>query len=253
MQTTLYPFVFAIVLLMMASISAVQAAPAVYGIYLENRLTDRGDKHYNHLLQRMEEMGFEHQLQVSPLKRHYREVLDDPAFCAFPVTLHSIRAGAYDDEVKARALVSAQAVDYVTIRIFTRGGEPTIGSLSDLEGKRVALWAGLDPAAHLPGVNANIVSTRGEDVRLKMLDAHRLDAIVGFMPDVQLASKKLELPIPEYDYRLELLYVREGATLVCVDTPENRQRVQTFDKILSQLKESGELRTILGPLVDVAD
>src|SRR5690606_16972454 len=116
----------------------------------------------------------------------------------------------------------------------------------------VAMLDGLNIQAMLGDVSMTVEPTTTESIRVRMLHAERLDAIVGFMPDVLLASMALDLPLPHFHADLAL-FKDEGAGFVCIDTLANQAWIKQANSLLQTLKETGELRQILNPHADIID
>jgi len=222
------------------------AKNAVIGLDLEYRLRQDGTGHYNQMWGRLNELGLSKPLAVSPLKRAFRDFSAAKQSCLFPTTIESLK-GSFP-QFKDANLISSKGVDYVVLRVMTKKGTPIITDMNQLNGKRVAIWNGLDPNIYLKGVNASVETTTDEAVRLKMLYNDRVDAVLGFIPDTFLAADALGIEPPEYDDNLNF-FSDHTVALVCFDSPENRKTIQSFDKHLSTLKNNGELKTILGPHV----
>ncbi|NIB39117.1 transporter substrate-binding domain-containing protein [Pseudomaricurvus alkylphenolicus] len=214
----------------------------IFGYELEFRLVKEGNTQYNLLFSSLRERGLTFELAVMPFTRILRDV-QSHQHCIFPASLNAIKTAkpVYRD----LALIASDPVDHISLRVFTRRDSPKISDLSELNGKRIALWGGLSEDIFLGDIDAKIETTPDELIRLRMLDKGRIDAILGFTPDVSLAAEKLGIRPPHYDETLALFH-DEGASVVCHDTPPNRQFLDQFNQILSELKTSGELRQILG-------
>lgn len=224
------------------------AQPNVVGIELQYRLRQDGTAHYNQLWQRLANQGLEFNLTILSLKRALRDFSPDQGDCLFPTSLRSLTTTF--PELASAPLFESDTVDYGALRIMTRHGEAPITSLAELDGKAIALWNGLDPSIFLQGVNARIHPTTDEDVRLNMLYAGRVDAILGFLPDTLIAADQLNFPIPTYKHSYD--YFHDNLiNMVCTDTPENRKFVEEFNAKLATLRSTGELRDILGPFANL--
>ncbi len=215
----------------------------VYAIALAYRLDEAGTKHYNKLLDEFAEKGLRFNVLVRPLKRSILYLKADARSCLFPTTINAVIANTKLTE--HANLVMSDPIDQVSLRVLTDESKPVITRLDQLNGKRIAILNGLSPETLLAGISANIEKTSDESIRVKMLNAGRLDAIVSFTPDVLLAAEDLGLPVPHFHEELALLR-NEGASMVCHDTPENRVFLKEFNRILQELKSSGELRKVLG-------
>ena len=222
----------------------------VYGYDLDFRLQPNGEGHYHQFLAALEERGVAIDLDIVSLQRGLRYMEEEATACNFPATINAIIRSypAFADI----PLIAGDPVDHISLRVFTRPGEPVVSDMAELKGRRVALWNGLDPEAFLGGSGALVESTPNESVRVRMLTAGRLDVIIGFMPDVLLVAEAQGMPVPHYAESLAL-YLDEGATIVCRDTAANREQLAAFNVALDSLKRSGELQHILGPFADIAE
>jgi hypothetical protein len=224
--------------------------PIIYAYSLEFRLKEGGTNQYNELFNVLQNEGLEFDLKILPFKRIMSNFkTEDKLVCAFPTSKNAIEKSA--PEISSLPIIISDGVDQISLRVFTRPESPTITSLEELKGKTVALWNGLDPTLLFKGAEIKIETTPNELVRVKMLNAHRIDAILGFTPDVILAAQQLNLLEPHYDNKLAL-FRDEGASIVCKDSPQNRAFIKEFNTILKQLKTSGQLQQILGPHVELA-
>ncbi|MEX1057909.1 MAG: transporter substrate-binding domain-containing protein [Natronospirillum sp.] len=222
----------------------------VFGYDLDYRLTPSGGGHYNELIRVLQGKGLDIELTILPLVRSLRSMEDSESACNFPATINAV-IRSYP-EFSTIPLVSGDPIDQISLRVLTRKGDPLIENLEELSGRRVALWGGLQPEAFLGDVDAIIEHTPNESVRLRMLEARRLDVIIGFVPDVMLVAEAQNLPLPHFAENLAL-YRDEGASIVCRDTPKNRQTLKHFNQLMGDLKASGELRRILGPHAEIVD
>ncbi len=215
----------------------------VYAIALEYRLDEAGTKQYNRLLQAVAEEGLKFNVLVRSLSRSLISMKTDQGSCLFPATVNALVTN--DNDMAAFALISSDPIDEVSLRVLTNSTKPLITSIKELEGKRIAILNGLHSEQFLGDVNADVEPTPDEYVRLKMLTAGRLDAVLSFIPDILLAAEDLGLSIPHFDEHLALLR-DEGAAIVCHDNADNRAFIAQFNDVLRRMKASGELQRIMG-------
>ncbi len=220
----------------------------IYAYTLDYRLDEAGTGHYNILLENMQKEGLHFNLLARPLKRAIRYFEEDFNSCIFPTSINALKTTFPD--LPTDKMIASTPIDRVSLRIFTLPDKPIIQKLQDLEGKKVALWNGLDPGIFLKDINVDVENTPNEEVRVRMLNANRIDAILGFVPDVYLASEKLGLKPPHASKEISL-FNDEGASLVCFNTSDNQLFISEFNSILDELKKSGKLREILGPYANI--
>ena len=221
-----------------------EAPISISGVALEYRLRENGNDQYNKLLEALADKNLNFKLVIFPLTRAVRNLMDSED-CIFPSSLNSIQTH-FSEQTKGREFIASNPIDYISMRVFTRQGEKTIASFNELNDKRVAIWLGFDRNIYLQGVNAVVDEVVSEEVRVNMLTKKRVDAIVGFTPDVFLAAQKLGVPIPEYNKKLSV-FEGEGASVVCHKNAKNLQFIEQLNVQLELLRESGELGKILGP------
>ncbi len=244
--------VFCFLLTLLSMHSAHSDAPIfIHGYELEFRLVKGGTTQYNALFDTLKKEGLNFELKISPVRRTLREFKPETnTSCIFPVSTDVLIRT--DPDFKNSNLITSDAVDIVSLRVFTRTGAKVISDLQQLHGKKIAIWSGLNPDTLLSGIDAHIETTHSELNRVKMLDAKRIDVIFGFMPDVILAAEQLNLPFPIYDKSFALLN-NENTSLVCKKTPENENFIMQFNQTIRKLKSNGELKRILGPHAELAD
>lgn len=219
----------------------------VYAYALDYRLTEAGMGHYDRLLAYLQE-GLGLDVSVQPLIRSHQSFQGSRKACLFPSAIAPL-VRMYPG-MKRFPLVAGNNIDYVSLRVFSHPDKRKINEVGELKGLKLAFWNGLSPDQLLEGVAVTLEPTSGESVRVKMLDAGRIDAILGFMPDVYLAAEQLGLRKPKYNENLSIL--KNGVTLVCHDNPENRALIAEFNRLLRHLKRSGRLRGMLGPYAEIA-
>ena len=220
----------------------------IYGIDLDYRLSENGKTQYNALLKELEEQGLLFKSVIRPLRRSQASFKRDTKSCIFPATISAIKAN--DTSFDNQKLLQSIPIDQVSLRVFTQSEKPFVSSLDELEGKKVAVVNGLNPDIFFPDINMSVEFTANEEARVKMLDAGRIDAVLGFLPDVLLAAEALNLPPPIYDKELSVVS-DEGVSFICHDTKMTRNFLKSTNKIIYKLKTNGKLRNILGPHSDI--
>lgn len=220
----------------------------VYGYDLEYRLREGGKAQYNLLFKRMRAKGLQIELKIMPLPRANREFFENTNSCIFPSNAALLKR--QEPTIADVNFLTSLHVDLVHLRVLTKQGSPVLENLEQLNGKRIAYMTGLNLDIFLPGLTAYYETTSSEGLRLKMLNANRLDAVLGFTPDILLAAEKLDLPLPAYDKTLSVF--SELANMVCHTGDDNKKFIAHFNNLLKEMRASGELRKIFGPHVDLA-
>ncbi len=221
------------------------ADPKVFGLELKNRMSATGNGHYNLLLEELRKMGVEHSLQVYPLPRRALSFRNNKTSCVFPGAINSERLA--NPDLQNQALIEGATVDYAGLAVVSKKGSPQILAPSDLDGLRLASLNGFDTSVFFPSdIEFYMNYVREDEQLINMLLSKRVDAIVGFFPDLtmQLASSEVDLELN--DPQLWLI-PKQGVSMVCHETPENIKFMQRFNKGLEKLKKTGRLEQILGP------
>lgn len=223
-------------------------AVQVYAYELDYRLSENGTTQYNLLLKHIIDKGLNIKALVRPLPRTHRKILSDTNACVFPAAINSLKK--IWPELNDYNLIKSYPIDRISLRVFTKTNNPIITNLKQLDGKRLAYWNGLTIEQLIPPeLSLTLETTPNEEVRVKMLEANRIDAILGFIPDVLLAAEDLELNLPKYDKNLALFH--EAVSLICHENEKTTHLIEQFNKIISDMKKTGKLKEILGPHADI--
>ena len=223
--------------------------PKIYAMDLEYRLNESGTGGYNRLLDMIHQQGVRFHLSILPLKRWQNRTKADSQGCFFPTTIGALNK--YNAARPGSSLIASHPVDKVNLRVFSAPNKPLIDDVEQLKGLRVAAWKSEGAAPYLSELKISVDESHDETSQLQLLYADRIDAVIGFTPDIHIAADTLELPKPRYADKLTLLR-DEGATMVCYDTPENRRFVAEFNDKLGRLKQTGQLSVLLGQYASVA-
>jgi len=239
-----------LLLFLMLFLSPIKAAETdVYSFELVNRMSAQNDEHYNFLWQALGKQGLQYKLNIKSFKRYKLAYKHNTNSCIFPANKAVVKrlAGKGD---KAQ-LISGNAVDYIGLVALT-AEKADLLIRGDLAGKRVAISPILNAKVFLLGIDTKALKVaENNEVLLKMLFRNRADVVIAFMPDILLAAKKLDSPMP---HSTDIWFIeKHPVSIVCHDTLSNRAFVQQFNKHLQKLKETGQLREILGPLVNLGD
>ena len=240
----------ALIFLFISVTATPQELTKVYGHELKHRLEPNGSKQYNAFFKAIKSYDIEFDLEVKPLSRSIRSFEKDKNSCLFPTSKMLVEKTI--PKSVPIGTVESEPLDLISLHVFTNNQSKTIQKLDELNGKRIAVWGGLDVNTILKDTKPIIETTANEEIRLKMLKAKRIDAILGFKPDVQLASENLGFEQPKYNTEL-VLYKDEPASIVCHATPENKNFIEKINKIIIKMRKSGELKTILGGYAKVPD
>ncbi|WNO11169.1 ABC transporter substrate-binding protein [Teredinibacter sp. KSP-S5-2] len=238
--------VLSLTVFVLCSSASAEPTPVITiaGVHLETRLTKGNSSQYNLLWKTMAKNGLNYDMTILPLSRTAK-MFATVSDCVFPSSLNSVMNHFQIGKSESEFLAS-EPVDFISMRLFTRQSNDTLSSFKQLQNKRVAIWLGFDKDIFLKGITATIDEVESEEIRLKMLMANRVDAIIGFTPDVMIEAEELGYPIPHFDESL-FVFKGEGASLICHNNAQNQKFVTRFNQTLERLRDSGELQKILGP------
>ncbi|WP_286828783.1 MULTISPECIES: hypothetical protein [Kordiimonas] len=227
---------------------AVAPAPAetsgdIYGTGWGMTLALDGTGFYNDVLNTVLH-GMEAPKAYKPLpyKRAKVDFKSNVGSCLYPSDIgHMVKGREIEDP---EAYIQAQPLIWVESHIFSRFDEPPLPSLEALEGRKVAYPNGSALPTVLEGYGAKFLPTTTETAKARMLIAGRVDHMSGSLPDNVFVFKTLGRPLPPYNPDLAL--IRVGVSLVCHDTPENREFVEGFNAALANLVASGDMAEVFG-------
>lgn len=220
----------------------------IYAIELVYRLSGNGASQYNALLNAFNSGGMEFETVVRPLSRSQLNFERDNKSCIFPATINALLAN--NKTFSEANLLSSTPIDRVSVRILTQPDTPPVTKLDELTGKTIAVINGLNPNLLFQGLDVTVEYSANEETRVKMLNAKRIDAALGFVPDIMLAAEALNMPLPKYDPNLSFVS-GEGVAVICHDSKDARSFISNANEIIDKLKRNGELRQILGPHADI--
>lgn len=140
--------------------------------------------------------------------------------------------------------IESMPFNLAKIYAFTAPGKPTVSSIADLKGKKIAVRQGFSYGRDLE--TAGLQFDKGQSIEAnvrKLLDG-RVDVVVDFVPDAWEAFDALKMaPLPHVADKPLAVHVD---AIVCKDTPETQALISKISDVLLQLKASGKLKEILG-------
>lgn len=225
-------------------------SPTIFAYSLDYRLVRGGRTQYNLMFDRLEQKGVDFELRVQPLIRTHRSIISNKDACIFPANIETHKR-LLGEEFASAALLVSEPVDVVSASLFVRANDSDVESIAELENEKIAFWDGLDIKAMLKTDKIYEEPTPNETVRLKMLHAGRVKAMVGFKPDVYIASDILDIDVKESTTIMRDVFPGRPVNLICYENEKNRVLIQRFDVNMKKMKASGELRTILGKHAEI--
>lgn len=140
--------------------------------------------------------------------------------------------------VDVTRLIESDIVFYATQHVFMAQGQPEISSLDGLRGKRVGIGSGSSHEDYLRSIDSKIVLLSDQSSKLRMLQNDRIDAFIGWLPDIFIMEKSaLSNPIL---LRNSLKLAISGSAFVCHNTPKNVAFIEAANTAIRAYKESDQ-------------
>ncbi len=128
--------------------------------------------------------------------------------------------------------------------IFTKKGEPALTSIFQLKGKRVAYVLGLGIPIEKVKIKEKeagikLIATENNEESFRILQRGRVNAIIGFLPDINLFLDELS-----FSPKNPLLVGYDRIT--CHNNETGKQFINSISPKLKEMKEDGAIKKILG-------
>lgn len=247
-----------ILLLLMFSFSAPAAArgpdPGEYieiiAAYLKGRQDEDPQSGYNLLMAELLRSDSHYfRVQTYPIARAVRDFEGKPRVCIFP---SSGRAMQMLTRYSAEELLESDPIDIVTSHIMTRPGTPVFNSFDEIEGRTLAVQAGVAARQFSLSDSAfKIVRAPDDLLALRMVLASRVDAMYGWYPDIAIIAKKNNLPLP--DFNPELVIFETATHLVCKKFVGVESLYKIVNTRIADFKKRGKLQEMLGKYARIAN
>lgn len=169
-----------------------------------------------------------------PLRRALNEFIDKKALAIYGMT------SAVIEEVGEDAILTTYPLGAYKLFLFTRRGEPAVSCYDRLEGKTVGGIIGYEAYyRELEDRGIAIDYMANEENLMKTLESHRVDVILGFLPDwipfLNLLSYDPGFPVHiGYDY------------MTVWKSEEGEDFVRKISPALEEMKQDGTFKRILG-------
>ena len=122
--------------------------------------------------------------------------------------------------------------------VFLAQGQLEISSLDGLRGKRVGIGGGSSHEDYLRSIDSKIVLLSDQSSKLRMLQNDRIDAFIGWLPDIFIMEKSaLSNPIL---LRNSLKLASSGSAFVCHNTPQNAVFIKNINTAIRAYKVSDQ-------------
>lgn len=182
---------------------------------------------------------FETTLVIHPLRRALSEFSTGQSECIWGLD------SALLDKlgVEKRPYISSREVLKSTQRVFTLTSGIQTWSLKDLEGKIVGALNGSSSLAELEQVGARVVTLSSQTTKVELLYRNRLEAIVGWTPDIYVTLMGLHHPpdtLVASRYALRVTSVR----FVCHESERAAKFIDSLNVRIRNYLETPEFEAI---------
>ena len=186
------------------------------------------------------EAGISPNVKILPFKRTVETFFDEKADCIWPIDKFILNKLGY----KTDNLIESETMFHTSQHVFVAAGQPAISSLSQLNGKRVGILNGSSVEKRLTEVSAEIISVPDQKSKIQMFLNNRLDAFIGWYPDIYVILKQLDQKpdiLPS-----DLLIIKSSAVnIVCRNSSNTTAYLNILNPVIQRLKNSGIYNQIL--------
>jgi len=182
--------------------------------------------------------GGSYTYRVTPFKRAVRNFRSGASDCIWALDLALLEDIGFD----VSSFVQSTPLLMSSQRIFTRHDKPVIHSLQALKGKKVGVLIGTNLEAELRPIGAEIVELNSQEAKLAVLELNRVDAVLGWMPDVAITAKIKGFTMPNFDRALAVRL--SGVGFVCHDDDVGRRFIGEVDSAITTFQTSGAFETL---------
>lgn len=202
--------------------------------------TEDGRGFYPRVLQQtFESMEQEFTFSVLPLKRSFDVFAKKAADCIWAIDAGVLAKVGIPEE----GLLESDSLFTSELHLFMPPGVPAISDLSELEGKTIGVSIGSPIPKLLEGLTVDYFDVRTQDIKVRMLERHRLDAAVAWVPDFLLAFRNNDMAPTAYNSALPI--ASSDVKLVCWSSPKTRAFLQSASPRIEAFKNAGGLRKVM--------
>lgn len=209
--------------------------PVILGTAWGYTLAGDGSGFYNDIAQDflapVIEIGVAAGYQPMPYRRARARFLDSAAACLYPTAIRVLRAGGHiasaDSFIESDPLFTAR--EY----LFAQGGVAPPASLSEIDGKTVAVPSGSVMFALLKDTGAQLIPVHDETDKAQMLLTGRVDLMTGMLPNETMVFSNLKARAPSFDRQLPL--IEAPVSVVCHNTVEGRAVIKAVNEQVTRL------------------
>ncbi len=145
-------------------------------------------------------------------------------------------------------LLMSNGVNQVTLRVFTRPGEPVIENLNALKGKVIAVDSGAGTSTNFYdryfSREVQILSTEKLEQAFLLLKQKRVVAVVAFDLDVNLLLKR-QPSAALYEFSENFMLDRNEDAIVCWRSAKTERFIEHINKRLNEMHKEGTMQALL--------
>lgn len=215
----------------------------VVGFPKEGRLEGDGTGPYANLVRKvMKEAGYSNQLITVPVLRAMRFFETEGEVCLVPTS--KLAVSSQFPTIGPERLVESRPIDYITGHLVTRAGTAPITDPSELQGKVLGAWVGVNVKVFFPNSDFTLLKTESEASAIRMLQSGRVDVIWSWIPDVFILYDAMGLGEPVLAKDKPIF--GSSAHFTCHNTPQTRDFMSKIDIVIDRMRLDGRLKKILG-------
>lgn len=192
-------------------------------------------------------------LHVYPYRRALRKFLHGDAKCTAPATYDEFYFRS-SGLTRADILVS-DPINIVSVRAFTRPGDPVVRGAEDLNGRTAAVHMAVGGATRFKEVHSlydmQAIDAHDIDQAYALLYQRRVDTILMMDYDYTLYAARhpaLERLVFDESVSLEQSY----DAIICKKSPATLDFIRHVNRALSDMTESGQMQAYLAPDAELA-
>lgn len=202
---------------------------------IDNVLDEGADSPYSMIIREVSRRsGIPIKIEYFPPARAITIFDDGEADCVVPID--RLFFDRYANFYQTRPLNLAKAY------IFTRHADKMLNRVQDLKGLTVGAQQGVQHGKEIDE-GLELVRVQSLASLVKMLNQKRLDAFIGYLPDMYEIYKGLGEKPHQHDLDNPVVIHRDSLT--CKVTPQNRAMIEGFDKTIADLLKNGFIQSVL--------
>ncbi|MEX0299613.1 MAG: substrate-binding periplasmic protein [Kordiimonas sp.] len=215
--------------------------------HIESRLDDNPNSPYRRVLTKILPAE-KAEYRLYPVPRTLRDFGKETVSCIFPTSIDILHLLT---DFPADQMIQSLPIDRVSSHIFTSPSAKVISATTDLKDKSIVVrQAVVEEHIDFPGVKT-IVRTVDNQSALRMLLAGRADVMYGWIPDVYDIADEHGLTPPTFDPSLTIYAT--NIYLTCKNNKKTQNLLSQVNSRIQALKNSGNLREILGKNARLVD